>query len=156
MKRLMRILGKGNKGKQGFTLIELMIVVIIVGILAAAAAGVYRTYVKKAYSAEAKATLGSIRTAELVHYAEHNTFLNVAAGNIGNDPSDIAPGLGIEVEKNTWFDDPFCFWVIASGSGTAENPYTFTATCDGNVVAIDHPEVKEIIVTLTDKGIWTP
>ncbi|TKB51287.1 prepilin-type N-terminal cleavage/methylation domain-containing protein [Ferrimonas sediminicola] len=47
---------------QGFTLIELMIVVAIVGILAAIALPAYQTYTKRAKFAEVIAATGSIKT----------------------------------------------------------------------------------------------
>lgn len=153
----MRWLTRINKEKRGFTLIELMIVVIIVGILAAAAIPIYRTFVKRAYETEAKASLGAIRSAELVYHAEYNTFLAVVAGNIESPP--VAPGgtgvltagLGIEVAKNTWFDDPLCFSVVATPAAPAIAT-EFIATCDGSKST--HSEVEDIIITVTEKGVW--
>jgi len=66
--------------KKGFTLIELMVVVIIVGILAAVAIPIFRGQTKRAIAAEGEALLGSVRTAELVYYAEHGTYLDVSDG----------------------------------------------------------------------------
>jgi len=74
MERLMKILAKSRRGKAGFTLIELMIVVIIVGVLAAAAVPIYTSYVKRAYVTEAEASLGAIRTAQIAYFAEHSVF----------------------------------------------------------------------------------
>jgi len=74
MERLMRILAKSRRGKAGFTLIELMIVVIIVGVLAAAAVPIYTSYVKRAYVTEAEASLGAIRTAQIAYKAETGGF----------------------------------------------------------------------------------
>jgi len=54
--------------KKGFTLLELMIVVAIVGVLAAVALPLYTEYMKKARTAEAKANIGDIRTAQLAYY----------------------------------------------------------------------------------------
>ncbi|EKE71435.1 pilin [Gallaecimonas xiamenensis] len=50
------------KKQQGFTLIELMIVVAIVGILAAIALPAYQNYTKKSRFAEVVASTGAIKT----------------------------------------------------------------------------------------------
>ena len=148
MKWLMRMLGERKKRKAGFTLVELMIVVIIVGILAAAAVPIYKFAVSRAYTSEAKASLGAIRAAELVHKAEHGEFLAVLAGNIGNQPTDPAgAGLGIEVANNTWFDAPACFWVES-----ADPTAGFVAKCEGTPGG--HTEVSDIRVSLNQDGEW--
>lgn len=60
-------LNKGlNKQAQGFTLIELMIVVAIIGILAAIALPAYQDYSKKAKFAEVVNAVGAVRTAVTV------------------------------------------------------------------------------------------
>lgn len=106
MTSLMRILARGKKGKHGFTLVELMVVIIIVGILAAAAVPIYRGFVKRAYSSEAKATVGAIRTAELVWKAEKAVFLYPGDGvAIPDDEAGVLKLLGVEIAENRWFND---------------------------------------------------
>ena|SRR5690554_2798610 len=52
-----------NKGQQGFTLIELMIVVAIIGILAAIAIPQYQDYIAKSQVSRVMGEVGSLRTA---------------------------------------------------------------------------------------------
>jgi type IV pilus assembly protein PilA len=51
-----------KKAQQGFTLIELMIVVAIIGILAAVAIPAYQDYTAKAQASEAMTLLGGLKT----------------------------------------------------------------------------------------------
>jgi type IV pilus assembly protein PilA len=62
------------KGKKGFTLIELMIVVAIIGILAAIAIPNFLKFQAKSKQSEAKASLGAIYTGQIAFFGETNTF----------------------------------------------------------------------------------
>ncbi|MBN2374452.1 prepilin-type N-terminal cleavage/methylation domain-containing protein [bacterium] len=65
---------KHSRGSQGFTLIELMIVVAIIGILAAIAIPNFLTFRLKAKMAEAKSNLGSIRIGQEAYNVEENSY----------------------------------------------------------------------------------
>jgi type IV pilus assembly protein PilA len=62
------------RGQQGFTLIELMIVVAIIGILAAIAIPNFLRYQAKSRQAEARTNLGGIFVAETSYYGETSTY----------------------------------------------------------------------------------
>ena len=113
MKWFTNMLGKGNKKKAGFTLIELMIVIIIVGILAAIAVPIYSGFVKRARSSEAKATVGGIRTGQLVYHAEHDVYLT------SGTTTERLTTLAIDLSKNRWFKSEAEFnitWVDTDGA----------------------------------------
>ncbi|MGZ9197056.1 MAG: type IV pilin protein [Candidatus Deferrimicrobiaceae bacterium] len=69
------------KGKKGFTLIELMIVVAIIGILAAIAIPNFLKFQAKSKQSEAKSNLGAIFTGETSYFGENNSYANFAAIN---------------------------------------------------------------------------
>src|SRR3989338_5102479 len=62
--------------KRGFTLIELVMVIVILGILAATALPRFVDLSNKAKESEAKGSLGAIRAAVAIKYAE----------NVANNP----------------------------------------------------------------------
>ena len=67
------------KQNQGFTLIELVIVVAIVGILSAIAMPMYRDYVVRSNRTEAKAGLAVVALAQERYYSVNNTYTSSVA-----------------------------------------------------------------------------
>ncbi|WP_318507228.1 pilin [Photobacterium leiognathi] len=78
------------KKQQGFTLIELMIVVAIIGVLSAIAVPAYKNYVTKSEMASAMATMKSLITpAELVIQEEGSISGGVSVLNITEDANKL-------------------------------------------------------------------
>ena len=84
-----------KKQQQGFTLIELMIVIAIVGILAAIALPAYQDYTVRAKMSEALANLAEAKTSVAEYYAANNRMPPTAdaAGFNSDVGTDIVASL---------------------------------------------------------------
>lgn len=83
MNRLLRSL----KRQDGFTLVELMVVVAIIGLLSAVAIPNFQKYQAKAKTAEGKLQLSAIYTAEVAFFSDFNIY-HTCLAYMGYDPSN--------------------------------------------------------------------
>jgi len=75
------------KEQDGFTLVELMIVVAIIGVLSAVAVPNFKKYQAKAKTSEAKVQLAAAYTAEQAFYGDFGIYHNCLA-YMGYDPAN--------------------------------------------------------------------
>ena len=123
---------KALRKQEGFTLIELMIVVAIIGILAAIAIPNFLQYQMKSRQSEAKTNLQAIKTSEVSFQAERGCYVGVGVEGV------VAPAAGTKTVPFTWMaglgPSPVATqWCVAGGTfgGAFFSDIGFKAT--GNV-----------------------
>ena len=77
------------KNQEGFTLVELMVVVAIIGILSAVAIPNFQKYQAKSKTSEAKLALAAIYSAETAFFSDADTYATCLS-DMGYEPSGTA------------------------------------------------------------------
>jgi type IV pilus assembly protein PilA len=140
-----------NKGQQGFTLIELMIVVAIIGILAAVAIPQYQSYISKSQVSRVMAEAGQIRTAVENCILDGRTAIGDAAGQC--DPGATGSNLVTGASQTSY--------TLPTGTGVPQvspDPLTstsvITATFGNNASAVLTDAGATLTWTRQTDGSW--
>lgn len=135
---------------QGFTLVELMIVVAIVAILAAFAVPQYRDYVLRGKLQEGYTSLASLRTKMEQYYQDNRRYSSTTGGGTCGIPGGNTP----TVSEAKYFT-----FQCASGNPNAAGDQTYTITAVGGTqvsgisFSIDYQNTKR--TTSVGSSEWT-
>ncbi len=137
-----------RKVQQGFTLIELMIVVAIIGILAAIAVPAYQTYTKKAKFSEVVSAVAPFKLGAEVCFQENGTLAAASCTNgLGGIPGvTVSSGALDKVKAGSG---------AISGNGPLTLAITMTATGAAGA-AVNGLEGETYILTGTAGAVGTP
>ncbi len=120
-----------DKFKEGFTLLELMLVVIIIGLLAVVAVPIYRNVITKTKASKAQHAISLIAHAEQIYHDEEGEYLD--------DLSDLQTQTGIDLSSVE--NDPEWGYTMAVSGVYPDDNVIITATyqygghrCEGKTV----------------------
>jgi type IV pilus assembly protein PilA len=122
----------------GFTLIELVVVVGIIGLLAVIAVPNFLRFQLKSKTSEGKTNLAAIRTAEESYYSEFGAYVSAAASPPGISMNaktvfSNASGAGAGFDRLGWSPDGpiyFNYAVSTAGASPPDSEYWAAAAAD--------------------------
>ncbi|WP_283164292.1 pilin [Shewanella corallii] len=140
-----------KKNAQGFTLIELMIVVAIIGILAAIALPAYQNYTKKAKFAEVVTAVGAARQAVELCFQTEGALANCDAGYRGI-PEEVTTGKYDQLDTMTITNGV----ITAAGTAAVDSAnYIVTPTLASGATTLTWTATSTTATSCLSEG-WCP
>jgi prepilin-type N-terminal cleavage/methylation domain-containing protein len=146
-----------DRRMQGFTLVEMMVVVAIVAVLAVLAVAGYRRLVTTAHVSEATNMVQNIRVAQEGYHSETQTYANVSAALTtyypqANPTENVVTGWGAPCGGaciTDWsvlpihVDGPVMFGYATVAGPAGTNPAPSTITVNGQPVNFPQPSTVD-------------
>jgi type IV pilus assembly protein PilA len=112
--------------EDGFSLIELLVVLIIIGILAAIAIASFTGQQNKAHDADAKVGARSAQLAMETYFVEHKSYAGATISELQSVQPSLsdAPGLAVQQATSNQYQ--------LSTASTSTDPVTFTVSRSSN------------------------
>jgi prepilin-type N-terminal cleavage/methylation domain-containing protein len=121
-----------RKGKAGFTLVELAVVVVIIGVLAAFAAPRFLASVERSKAAEAFNYLSAIQAAQERYHARQGTYADDPAKlDIKMTPSRYFSVGTMQPGGTDSLEDSWSLTLTRTGSAAGYGAYTVSFTQEG-------------------------
>ncbi len=120
------------RGKEGVTLLEVMIVVVIVGILAAVAIPAYDNYITRSRRSDAFTALETVRAAQEMYRAEKGFYASSFTGNVLAGCSSGIAGDNYTTAVARPTTTTFTVTTTPTNSGNQANDFCFQINQDGN------------------------
>jgi len=123
------------KGKSGFSILELMIVVAVISVLVSIAIPAYQVFSRRARSSEAVYQTNAIRTYQVSYRSTNDTYLELPKNPPGavpftyqvwGDPGGNWSKLGFKMTKRIRYQ----YGTEIGASGDISNSYKITAQTD--------------------------
>lgn len=138
---------RNHKKEQGFTLVELAVVVVIIGVLAAFAVPKFLTSVERSKAAEAFQYLSTIQTAQERYHARQGTYADeVAKLDIELPVLEYFETSGIDESDPTTLQTAWSMTLTRKGASAGFGAYTVVFNQDGfdgdSSTITDNPEIN--------------